>query len=103
MLHILRRIKKHLFKARIDRELDAEMRFHLEMETEKNIRRGMSEEEARLAAQRSFGGLQQVKESYRDASRFRWLEEIWEDLRYGGRMRAERRGIGWYSVQELSA
>src|SRR5262245_44140190 len=102
MLHILRRIKKHLFKARIDRELDAEMRFHLEMETEKNIRRGMSEEEARLAAQRSFGGLQQVKESYRDASRFRWLEEIWQDLRYGARMLAKKPGFASISVLTLA-
>ncbi|MBO0723498.1 MAG: hypothetical protein J2P41_21920, partial [Blastocatellia bacterium] len=84
MLHgLFRRLRNHLLKDKTERELDAEMRFHLEMETEKNIRSGMSEEEARLAAQRSFGGIERTKEYYRDAYRFRWIDDVWQDLRYG--------------------
>src|SRR5262249_59766501 len=66
--------------------MDAEMRFHLTMETAKNIRRGMSEEEARRAALRSFGGVEQAKEAYRDLSRFRLVEELWQDVRFSARL-----------------
>ncbi len=83
---LFRRLRSHLQKKKIEREMDKEMRFHLEMETEKNISKGMGEKEARLAALRSFGGVERVKEAYRDASRFRWLEEVWQDLRYGARI-----------------
>src|SRR5215813_9965302 len=83
LFHRLRMIWR---RRKIEREMDAEMRFHLEMEAAKNLRRGMSEEEAGLAARRSFGGVEQVKEEYRDVARFRRLEEFWQDLRYGARM-----------------
>jgi len=83
---LFRRLRSHWRKNKIEREMDKEMRFHLEMETEKNISKGMGEKEARLAAQRSFGGIERAKEAYRDLSRIRWLEEVWQDLRYGGRI-----------------
>jgi hypothetical protein len=83
---LFHRLRAILRRRDIEREMDAEMRFHLEMETAENIRRGMSEEEARRTALRSFGGVEQVKEKYRDLSRFRWLEELWQDLRYSVRM-----------------
>src|SRR4029434_4305750 len=56
------------------------------METAENVRRGMSEEEARRAARLSFGGVERTKEDYRDIARFRSLEELWKDARYGARM-----------------
>src|SRR5262245_36663947 len=83
---LFHRLRARLRRRNIEREMDAEMRFHLEMETAENIRRGMSKETALLAAQRSFGGVEQVKEEYRDLSRFRWIEEFWQDLRYAVRM-----------------
>jgi predicted permease len=103
MLHkLFHRLRKHLLKEKTEREMDAEMRFHLEMETEKNIRRGMSEKEARLAARRSFGGIEQTKEAYRDFTRFRWLEEVWQDLRYGARMLLKNPGATLITVITLS-
>jgi putative ABC transport system permease protein len=66
--------------------MDRELQFHLEMETAENIRRGMSEREARRAALLSFGGVERTKEDYRDIARFRRLEEFWQDARYGARM-----------------
>src|SRR5262245_19160958 len=83
---LFHRLRMTWRRRKIEREMDAEMRFHLEMEAAKNLRRGMSEEEAGLAARRSFGGVEQVKEAYRDLSRFRRLEEFWQDARYGARM-----------------
>jgi len=67
---LFHRLRASLRRGKVEREMDVEMRFHLEMETAENIRRGMSEEEARRAALRSFGGVEQVKEAYRDLSRF---------------------------------
>src|SRR5262245_50095795 len=87
MMHkIFHRLRSQLRRRKTECEMDAEMRFHLEMEIEENIRRGMSEEEGRMAAHRSFGGIEQTKEAYRDVSRFRWVEAFWQDLRYGLRV-----------------
>jgi predicted permease len=83
---LFHRMRAQLRRGKIEHELDRELRFHLEMETAENMRRGMSEEEARRAALRDFGGVEQVKEEYRDLSRFRRLEEFWQDLRYGARV-----------------
>ncbi|HEY7182828.1 MAG TPA: ABC transporter permease, partial [Blastocatellia bacterium] len=90
---LFHRLRASLRGRNVEREMDAEMRFHLEMEAAENIRRGMSEEEAQQAALRDFGGMEQVKEKYRDVSRFRRLEEFWQDLRYGARMLLKRPGF----------
>src|SRR5215510_8031604 len=82
---LFHRLRMSLRRRKIENEMDAEMRFHMEMEAAKNLSRGMTEEEARLAARRDFGGVEQVKEAYRDLSRFRRLEEFWQDARYGAR------------------
>ena len=53
-------------RERLERELDEELCSHLEMQIEENQRQGMSPEEARYAALRSFGGMEQAKEDYRE-------------------------------------
>jgi predicted permease len=94
MLNKLRlRLRALFFKSRLEEELDEEVRFHLEREIEENIARGMGPEEARMAALRSFGGVERVKEESRDERGVRFLEEIWQDLRYGGRMMLKHRGF----------
>ncbi len=80
------RLRALFFKSRLEEELDDEVRFHLERETAENVARGMSAEEARMAALRSFGGVERVKEESRDERGIRFLEEVWQDLRYGARM-----------------
>jgi predicted permease len=82
----LHRFRSLFRKGRVEREMEKELRFHLELEAEKNIRRGMSEEEAQLAARHSFGGVEQTKEAYRDLVRFRPVEDLWHDLHYSARM-----------------
>jgi putative ABC transport system permease protein len=99
---LFHRLRASLRRGKVEREMDAEMRFHLEMETAENIRRGMSEEEARRTALRSFGGVEQVKESYRDLSRFRWIEGLWQDARYGARMLRTQPGFTLVAALTLS-
>lgn len=83
---LFHRLRSNLRRGKIERELDRELQFHLEMETAENVRRGMSDEEARRAALLSFGGVERTKEAYRDIAWFRRLEEFWQDVRYGARM-----------------
>ena len=71
--------------TRLDRDLDDEVALHIELATEANIRRGMSERDARAAALRSFGGVIQMKESYRDQRGLPFVETFLQDTRYGVR------------------
>lgn len=76
------RLRALLFRAREDRDLDEELAFHLEMQTEANIARGMSPEEARRQALIQLGGLAQVREATRDARGIRWLDDLAADVRF---------------------
>ena len=92
MLNKLRlRVRAIFSKAKIEDELEDEVRFHLEREVEENIARGMNPEEARFAALRSFGGVERVKEESRDERGVRLVEELWHDLRYGLRLMLKQR------------
>ncbi len=73
-------------RKRLEQELDAEVRSHLEMATEINRRAGMSEEEARREALRNFGGVEQTKELYREQRGLPMIETTFQDLRFGFRM-----------------
>jgi putative ABC transport system permease protein len=69
-------------KGRLEQELDEELRSHLEMQVGENIRKGMSPHEARYAALRSFGGVEQVKEIYREQRGLPMIETLLQDIRY---------------------
>jgi putative ABC transport system permease protein len=69
----------------LDRQLDAELRDHLERQIADYIAAGMSPSEARRKARLTFGGLDQVKESCRDARGLRLVEDVVRDVKYASR------------------
>src|SRR5258708_2092213 len=77
------RLRGLFARKKSDGELEAELCAHLEMHAEENMRRGMSPDEARLAAKKEFGGVEQAMETYRDARGLPFLETFVQDLRYG--------------------
>jgi len=94
MLDRLRmRLRALLRKGQAEQELDEELRYHLNKDIERNIARGLSPEEARKAALRGFGGVEQVKEQSRDTRGVAWIEDLWRDLRYGAWMLRKHLGF----------
>ncbi len=73
-------------KKELERQLDKELRFHLEQYTDDLMARGLEPAEAARRARVMFGGTEQTKEQCRDARGTRWLEDLWRDLRYAIRM-----------------
>lgn len=79
---ILHRVFGVFFKSRLERELQDELQSHIEMQIEENIELRMNADEARFAALKKFGGVEQVKESYRDKRSISFLESFISDVRF---------------------
>src|SRR3954471_7434576 len=86
------RLRALLGAEAADRELDEEMRFHIELETDKNIALGMTPDAARRAAVVAFGGMQRTRDAHHDVRGARWSEEVVADTRYA--LRSLRRSPG---------
>src|SRR4051794_12245520 len=80
----------------LERELHRELDYHLERQTEENIRKGMAPEAARRAARISTGGAEQLKDDSRDVRAGRSLEVFLQDVRYG--LRVLRRNPGFTAM-----
>ncbi|HYL77120.1 MAG TPA: ABC transporter permease, partial [Bryobacteraceae bacterium] len=76
------RIIALVFRNRVERDLDDELHFHVEMQTRKNLADGMGAEEAARRARIQFGGAVQVQEECRDARRTGLIDTTWRDVRY---------------------
>jgi len=80
-----RRLRSLRRRNELESGLDVEIRFHIDRQTEKNVRAGMEPVEARRQALIKFGGVARARESTRDEFRLGSIEDFVRDLRYGGR------------------
>ena len=98
----LSRLRGLVQKRKLEEELAAEIQSHLEMQIDEHLRQGMSPEEARYLALRKFGGVEQVKETYREQRSLPGVETFLRDLRYGFRMLRRSPGMTAVAIVSLA-
>jgi hypothetical protein len=93
-----RRVTALFHRRDLEEDMSAEMRSHLDMAIDLNMRKGMREEEARRQALIGFGGIENIKETYRDQRGLPMLETILQDIRFGFRMLSRSPGFSLLSI-----
>jgi hypothetical protein len=94
--HLSVRLGSLFRRHRLERELDAELRYHIDMLVQQNLQKGMPPDTARREALRVFGALEGVKDDVRDNWLSRFFEVAAQDVRYG--VRSLRRNPGFALV-----
>jgi len=94
---------RSLFRRRqLERELDDELRYHIECKTEENVGMGRKEQEARRVALIAMGGIETTKEACRDARGVGFIETLLKDLRFGQRMLRKNPGFSAVAILTLA-
>src|SRR5256714_9604072 len=96
LIEFFLRMKSLVRRKQLDRELEDELAFHLEMREQRNFEAGMTANEARYAARRRLGNTTRLREGMREMWTFASLETLWGDVRYGAR--ALRPNAGFAAV-----
>lgn len=88
-------------RARLENEMDAEVRFHISSYTEDLVRSGLTEEEAKRRAQIEFGGIESHKDAVRASLGLRWWDDLWSDVRIALRIMRHNQGFTLVAVLSL--
>jgi hypothetical protein len=85
-------------RRRVDRELESELRLHLDQLIDENIAGGMAPDEARRMAQLSMGNVTQIQEECRDMRRVNYIDDLLRDLKYAGRNLGRSPGFAMLAI-----
>ena len=102
MRTLMSRIVGLVKRQHSDARLTEEIQTHLDLLAEEHVRRGMSPDDARDAARRAFGGVEQIKETYRDARGLPFIDALVRDIRFGARLLLKDRGFTFVAVTALA-